>query len=720
MSDAPIRSALVALLFALHPVNVDSVAWAAERKNILSTFFWLLTMLFYYYYCRKPDILRYLSVLFVFTLGLLAKPMLVTLPFVLLLFDYWPLKRITFESHEPASTGKRDIIGVLKEKKTTIIKLISEKIPLVILSLISIFISAISITNIGADKYKHFLSMSFRIKNALVSYIKYIYILIIPHNLTFFYTYPDSVPVLYVIGSLLVIGIITIAAVRRFRKSSYFLIGWLWFLGTLLPVSGLIQGGLWPAIAERWAYVPFIGLYIIVVWGFFEITSHLKHAKIIIPSAFSLVFFIFMILTSVQASYWKNNFTLYEHAIVVDPNNYVAFDNLGIAYYRKGEREKSIDYFNKSLQINQNNPYAHNDFAFTLQKKNPKEAISHYYRAIELSPNFIQPYINLGILFSDLGRLDDAIKILTQALKIDPDTKAIYYNMGTALAKKGENQEAIKYLREGVERDPKNAKAHNNLGAVYMKLGKTDEAIKEFSTAIKIDPGFAESHNNLGILFGQQGKMKESMYYFSEAVRYDPKNAQAHNNLGVIYAKQGNIIAAWDHFNKAIKIDPNDANLHYALALCLKEFGNLSGAIDHLQEALRLKKDDIKAQQMLVIVLAKKKEIEEEIKKLRMVQQSRPQDPLILQKLAVMYRSIGDLNSSMSYLQKLLEIQPNNPDVYYNIACIYSLQNNINDSMSYLEKSVSKGFKNWTLAQNDVDLENVRQTPGFKKIMKNQ
>jgi hypothetical protein len=249
MSNAFWRSAFVALLFALHPVNVDSVAWIAERKNVLSTFFWLLTMLAYTYYVNKPHVLRYLLVIFIFILGLLSKPMLMILPCVLLLIDYWPLGRIRFEFSEETSSREKNILDIFREQKSIFYKLILEKIPFFVLSFISIYISFISLKTIGARESAHLVPMSLRVANALVSYLKYMYKMVWPHDLTYFYPYPKIVPFWHVAVSIFVLVAITIVAFRMLRKHSYFAVGWLWYLGTLVPVIGIVQGGLWPSIA---------------------------------------------------------------------------------------------------------------------------------------------------------------------------------------------------------------------------------------------------------------------------------------------------------------------------------------------------------------------------------------------------------------------------------------------------------------------------------------
>ncbi|HPA77006.1 MAG TPA: hypothetical protein PK888_14465, partial [Deltaproteobacteria bacterium] len=316
-TGSPWRSAFVAALFALHPVNVDTVAWVAERKNLLSTSFWMLTTIAYVHYARRPSIPRYCTVVLAFVLGLLAKPMLVTMPFVLLLFDFWPLSRIA--AVPGLKTGDTSQFG-----EAEISRLVAEKLPLLGFALLSVAVSSMSMKAGGMIVTRELVPLSIRVKNALVSYPMYLGKLFWPADLTFFYPYPEAVPMWQVAGALLVVLAITLAAAWSFRRAPWFIVGWLWFLGTLVPVLGLVQGGLWPAFAERWAYVPYVGIFMIVAWGGTHFIGRARIPRIALPAAAGMVIAACMVLTWQQVRVWKDDFTLFSHGVAVNPDNYVA------------------------------------------------------------------------------------------------------------------------------------------------------------------------------------------------------------------------------------------------------------------------------------------------------------------------------------------------------------------------------------------------------------
>ncbi len=410
------QSGFVAALFALHPLQVESVAWVAERKNVLSTFFWMLTLWTYAGYTKQPGYGRYLIALFVFTLGLMAKPMLVTLPFILLLMDYWPLDRLKLLH----SNRKDHIVS----QKSAVLHLFLEKIPFLLLSMI-VCIITISVQQQwqAVASFDEF-PLSLRVSNALISYIRYIGLMIWPFHNAIIYPYPGSVAIWQTIGSVaLLIGLSAIA-IRTRRKFPYITVGWLWYIGTLVPVIGLVQVGK-QAMADRYTYIPIIGILIILAWGVPALISRRRRFRIMLGAFAVILLSGFMVLTRVQLSYWKNEVILFKHAVNVTENNWFAHNHLGIYLKRRGNLEEAISHYSKALRIKPDNAILHNNMGNALVARDRlKAAAFHYYEAIRLNPGYASAHNNLGIVLERQGRLDEAGTHFRKALQIEPDRVA--------------------------------------------------------------------------------------------------------------------------------------------------------------------------------------------------------------------------------------------------------------------------------------------------------
>jgi len=396
MTGAIWRSAFVAVLFALHPINVESVAWVAERKNVLSTFFWLLTMLAYVHYTKRPTLYRYLPVFFSFVLGLLSKPMLATLPFVLLLIDYWPLKRVEFGKLCINQDRKIDKFIFSAQKGRHLFSLILEKIPLFFLSSVSIFVSLVSVHRFGIVLSYDSKPMALRIENALVSYVKYIKNAFWPNDLAFIYPYPDMLPVWQSVSAGFLLFFITAISVWKIRKKPYFIIGWLWYFGSLIPVIGLVQAGFWPAMADRWAYVPIIGIFIIITWGMTDLLKEWRYKEIVLVASAGLALSFFIITSLQQVRYWKSSVMLYKHTLDVTERNYLVHNNLGNVYYREGKTAKAVYHYNEALRINPGYAFAHNNLGAAMIRDGKIErAIFHFQEALRIKPDYIDANKNL-------------------------------------------------------------------------------------------------------------------------------------------------------------------------------------------------------------------------------------------------------------------------------------------------------------------------------------
>jgi tetratricopeptide (TPR) repeat protein len=519
------RSAFVAALFAVHPLNVQSVAWIAERKNVLSTLFFLLTIWAYIWYTRSPNWKRYICVSGLFILGLMSKPMLVTLPFVLLLLDYWPLerwkvgpanKRLVANVDEYSGTDD-DAKATQGHPRLTAWHLFLEKVPLILLSVLTSVITVYAQHVGGALSSTRLVPIGSRIGNALVSYVIYLYEFVSPTKLAAFYPYPTAPlhfwQVALAAAALLGTSALAFLLARRFK---FLTCGWLWYLGTLLPVIGLIQVG-GQSRADRYAYVPLIGIFILLVWGVAEIAQSLKRdrqqalAAGICVLALMLLLAVMIGQTRRQVSYWENTTTLFEHAEQVTTGNYVAYSNLGYAYISAGRFDDAAAEFSKA---NPGDPtYAdsqQNLGMMCLQKGEIDQAISHLKGAIEASPGSFDAYNKLGGALADAGRLDEAAACFRKVLEIRPNDAPAYANLGSICEQTGDPSGAISFYEKAID--------------LLASRGLIENGNSTRTMAERI-------HLETANLLIKSGKSKEAEAHFSEALRLDPKSVAARQGL---------------------------------------------------------------------------------------------------------------------------------------------------------------------------------------------
>ena len=458
------QSAFVAAMFAFHPLNVESVAWAAERKNVLSTLFMLITMWAYIRYAKKPTIKRYGLVFLFFTLGLMSKPMLVTLPFVLLLLDYWPLRRLKFRQER----GSNEVSEKNIFKKLKVLLLVFEKVPLFLLTIGLSIITFISQKSFGAMHYAESLTFSTRVTNAMVSYLDYLGKMVWPSGLSILYPHPGNTLSVWqgILCAMALMGI-TIMSIRLIRKAPYVAIGWFWYIGTLFPVIGVVQVG-GQAMADRYTYIPLIGIFIIIAWGIPDLISKWRYKEKVLSTMAGIIIFALFITTWKQVSHWKSSITIFKHAIRVTDLKYQSFklvnNNLGIALSAEGKN---------------------------------KEAIFQYKEAIKLKPDYADAHYNLGVTLVAEGKIKEAVFHYKMAIKINPDYAKAHNNLANRLVKKGALKEAISHYKMAIKIRPDYAKAHNNLGSALYAERKIVEAIFHYKTAIKIKPDFAAAQKNL-------------------------------------------------------------------------------------------------------------------------------------------------------------------------------------------------------------------------------
>lgn len=477
MSGSAWKSALVAAFFAVHPLNVESVAWVSERKNVLCTFFWFMGMWSYAYYVGRPTIYRYCLILVIFSLGLMSKPMIVTFPFTLLLLDYWPMGRFTSWKMFP--------------------RLLFEKIPLFILAAIVGIVTYLSSfhgdVTISIDK----LPLPERMANAVVSYAKYLGKMFWPENLAVFYPYSREFGSFQIGAAFLLLSVISCLAIFLAHKYRYALMGWLWYLGTLVPVIGLIQVGK-QAMADRYAYIPLIGLFIIIAWGVPDLLGRWPQRKIIFAVSSGAVISGLMICTVLQVRYWQNGVTLFEHALRATEINSRAHYNLGISLTDLGKYEEAIYHFGYAIRLEPEyeGPYGYMGIALARQGKTD-EALVYYHEALRIKQNDETTHNNLGVALAGKGMFNEAILHFQEALRIRPDYVYANRNMGGALARLGKMEEAIGYYEKALRIDRDNAVTHNNLGLALADVGRDHEAIGHFQEALKINPYYEDAINNL-------------------------------------------------------------------------------------------------------------------------------------------------------------------------------------------------------------------------------
>ncbi|MEW6668809.1 MAG: tetratricopeptide repeat protein [Thermodesulfobacteriota bacterium] len=481
------RSAAVAALFALHPLNVESVVWVANRKNLLSTLFWMLTICAYARYAKQPGYATYFWALVCLGLGLMAKPMLVTIPVVLLLFDYWPLGRL-----RPFSV-KRDLVAessadqprpALPSPSWVFI----EKLPFAVLSVASVLVSLLSAQSRNILVSGESVPIHLRIENALVSYVTYLHKTIWPTDLALFYPYPDVIPDWQWAGSGLLLLVGTGIVLLTARKAPFLPVGWLWYLITLLPVTGLIQQGLWPAWSDRFAYVPLIGLFILPAWGIPALLS----GRVLSRNGLALISSAAIVVLGgsacVQVRIWGDNEGVLRHAVAVAPRAHLARFNLACLLLSKGRAEEAITEFREAVRIFPLNPAFHNGLGNALLSQGRyAEATAHLREAVRIWPDYPEALTNLGSALRQQKDWEEAANQLRKALRIKPVPEA-YHNLGLLFAAQGQFRHAISQYEHALRIKPSDGRVHNDLAAALYALGHKEKAMSHLTEALRLNP----------------------------------------------------------------------------------------------------------------------------------------------------------------------------------------------------------------------------------------
>jgi len=524
------RSAIVAALFAWHPLHVESVAWIAERKDVLCAFFWLLTLYIYGGYAAQPSRPRYLATLGCFVLALMAKPMAVTLPFVLLLLDYWPLRRLQIRSF-PA--------------------LLWEKFPFFIAT-----IGACTLTVLAQEQAivsTAGLTLFQRLEHIVVAYGHYVKAMFFPNDLAVYYPYQPFLPTWAVLGASALLVVTSLLAIGNARQRPYLLSGWLWYLGTLVPVIGLVQVGD-QAWADRYTYLPLIGLLIALVWSAAEVLGNRVRLQVALTAILSVTL---LVTTTAQLRHWKNTRTLFAHTASVTTDNYLAVTLLGSLLSQEGKQAEAIDYF---------------------------------HRAMRYKPGYPEAHFFLGHAYDQQGKWDEAVAEYQKALWFKPTQEQTHFFLGVTLTKQNKLEEAAGHYEAALKLNPDSAVTHNNLARLLHTLGRTDAAIEHYHAALRINPELAIAHNNLGVLL-LPSDSSEGVRHLREALRIKPGNSETEFNLALALNQQQQWSEAAELFKKTRAAHQNDPKARYEFATALARLQKTREAMGEYAAALLLQPD---------------------------------------------------------------------------------------------------------------------------------
>jgi len=487
------QSASVAVLFAIHPMHVESVAWITERRDVLSTLFWMITTGTYILYTEHKTLIRYLLMTALFIIGFMSKSMLVTLPFALVLLDYWPLGRLRLDA--PAITRWRSIRSC-----------IWEKLPLFALSVIFTILTYILGQKAGTIANTSLIPLTKRIENAIISLSIYMEKMVWPQKMAIFYPYPKEFQLWQFFGGIIVFAGISIIVLRMWKKLPYNFVGWFWYLGTILPVIGIVQNGS-QAYADRYTYVPYIGLFIMISWTIPLVTKNLSYRRTILIAGAAVIITIFTIITRVQVGYWKNSEVLMTHAIEVTENNYIAHNSLGNALIKQGYSEEAYAHFMEAAQINPHYAPVQNNIGNVLYHLGwHEESIEYYFNALRIDPKDAEAHNNLGVALMSMGRLDEAENHLTEAVRIRPYYTSARFNLALILFNKGNMTLAAEQLKYALRYKPNLYQAHYLLGKIAFNEGRYGDAVKHFQDTLRLNPDFEAANNDIRNALAMQGK----------------------------------------------------------------------------------------------------------------------------------------------------------------------------------------------------------------------
>ncbi|MFA5291897.1 MAG: tetratricopeptide repeat protein [Phycisphaerae bacterium] len=540
MTGAVWASTFIAAVFALHPLQVESVAWAAEQKTVLSGLLWSLTIAAYFRYTKSPGFGRYVPVFLVYCLCILTKPIVVTVPLTLLLLDYWPLGRVNFQ------------------QKESTVKLIIEKIPLFILSAFLSVMTLAAQKQGGAVATLENIPLNDRIGNMFISYMRYIGKLVWPSKLAVFYPpLPENLPKIIAITCALSFVIILVLCIYIIPRRKYITTGWLWYIGTLFPTIGLVQAGA-QSMANRYMYIPMLGLLIIFVWTVKDFAAKRPRLSAVLAMAVLLPM---ILLTQAQVKYWQNGTTLFDYTLKVTENNPIAENCYGIALFDAGRGDEAVQRLSRLVNEFPLYSDARNNLSqFLLKQGKPDRAIECFNELIKQKQDSAQVYYNLAAALSMQKKYDDAVNNLAKSLKLEPEYPGVQRQMGFALLASGKADQAVSHLNQALRTEPNNPDIYVNLGTAYTQLGQYRPAVQNWSRALEIQPDSSDVLNNLAWVLAVSGdssirnggKAVELAERACELTKYN--NAGFLDTLAVAYAAAGRFSDAITTAQRAINL----------------------------------------------------------------------------------------------------------------------------------------------------------------------
>jgi Flp pilus assembly protein TadD len=590
MTGAIGRSALVAGLFALHPLHVESVAWIAERKDVLSGFFWILALGAYVRFAEKPTIQRYLVVGVLVLLAFLSKTMSLTLPFVLLLLDFWPLARTPWNRSETGSL-----------RRFPWRHLILEKLPFLALAIVPAVLIFQAQTHFAAMASLSVVPLSLRIENCLISYVRYIGLFLYPSNLSYYYPYAVWKPFV-AIGAGLILIAISALVVWRVKTEPYLLVGWLWFVGVLFPVNGLVQVGI-HAMNDHYTYLPSIGLGIMVAWGGYDLMKKLPGW--LAPTLATAVLVVCAGLTARQVSFWQNGLTLYEHELAINKFSFFADHYIAWSIVGQGRDDVALAGGAPDLPKTASLDYLYESLGniYLIERNDFIKAAGAFEEAIRLQPGNAKAHASLGVVYDNLGRSDDARAEDDTAIELDPHLDTPHYNLGN-LDLEGKNlDQAVTEYRIAEKLLPDYAATHSNLGSALYQLGRLDEAETEVRLALDLDPSLVEARFNLGNILLRKNSFAPAVDVFTKLIEEQPNDPEAYFDRALALTRLGRFSEAEEDYRTVLNLNPNSAAAYNGLGNLLGHENKPADAIAQFEQALRISPDFAVAHYNLALTL---------------------------------------------------------------------------------------------------------------------
>jgi protein O-mannosyl-transferase len=715
MTGALWRSMMVAALFALHPAHVESVAWVAERKDVLSTFFFLLTLGAYAGYVEQSKVFRtvtsgpwqvteekaeahrhesevqgskfpatilhppswffYALALLCFILGLMSKPMVVTLPFVLLLLDYWPLRRFELSALEPRPRSLGSRLG----------SLLLEKAPFFALAILSSVVTILAQRRGGSVVPIEVIALDARCWNALVSCLRYAGKLFWPQNLAVIYPYVREWPSWLIgLAAAFVLGTTWLALKLR-RQAPYLPVGWFWYLGTLVPVIGLVQVGE-QAMADRYTYIPSIGFFLAIGWAIPQLLGKWPYRRSALAIGAALVLAACSTATCLQLRHWRDGISLFEHALAATENNAVAHATLGLALMDQGKLDQAVAQYEAALQISPDYSLAHNNLGVAFARLgrfdeamahyesalqlNPKDAEAHFNLANALNPGYVDTYAIADVVQNHRADAQRSREHYQAALDLYPHYVYARVNWGNLELTLGRPEAAIKQYQEAIRIDPLTALAHFNLGNALAKIGKTNDATVSYTRAVQIEPDDPEARFRLANLLASQDQFESAIPHYQRVLALKPDHFMACCNLGGALAKLGRLPEASRCFRETIRIRPEYPDGHAYLGQFLALQGNLEAATKEYSEALRLEPNDPDLHRQTALLLARQGSMKEAVSQFSAAAELRPQDPTAHYELGLAQAKIGNTDRAVEHFREAVRLKPDYVEALNNLAWI--------------------------------------------------